>query len=119
MTIMQTACNQFRLFYVTCENQQKAESIASTLLNEKLIACANIFPPVIAMYPWHGQVEKTSETVMILKTVISSDNENSNRLADRLRDLTGYEIPCLIEIQPSHVNQDYLHWLMTGMGIKV
>lgn len=119
MTIMQTACNQFRLFYVTCENQQKAESIASTLLNEKLIACANIFPPVIAMYPWHGQVEKTSETVMILKTVISSDNENSNRLADRLRDLIGYEIPCLIEIQPSHVNQDYLHWLMTGMGIKV
>ncbi len=43
---------EVRLFYVTCKDKQEAESIAKTLLEEKLVACANIFPEMESFFWW-------------------------------------------------------------------
>ena len=56
------------IIYVTCANTSEAETIASALVEKRLIACANILPPCAAVYRWEGKIEKGSEVAMILKT---------------------------------------------------
>lgn len=60
---------EVRLFYVTCKDKQEAESIAKTLLEEKLVACANIFPEMESFFLVETKkIDKAKETPMILKT---------------------------------------------------
>ena len=42
--------------YITTENKAKSVTIASKLLEEKLIACCNIVPLVNSIYMWEGKV---------------------------------------------------------------
>ena len=55
----------FSVYLVTCGSTEEAEKIASTLLNEKLIACSNIIggadKSLFSIYTWQGKVEKDPE----------------------------------------------------------
>ena len=53
--------------YVTIPTKDLALSISQTLLEKKLIACANLFP-VTSVYTWEDNIEQGDELVMILKT---------------------------------------------------
>lgn len=99
--------SDLRLYYIPVSSQDKAKEMASLLLKENLIACANIFPPHIAIYHWEGRVETDSETIMILKT----SSSKSDKLKNRLEQVHPYDCPCLIEIKPESVNQDFMAWV--------
>ena len=53
---------------VTCPDRETAESIAQTLLAERLIACANILD-CRSVYRWQGEIERGDEVAMQLKTL--------------------------------------------------
>lgn len=94
-------------FYVPTPGGEVAENIATTLLNENLIACANILPPHKALYRWEGKtVEDESEHVMILKTVESK----AKAVEEKIKALHPYECPCIAQIKASDCNADYLNW---------
>ena len=44
------------LLYITCANKDEAKSIARVLVEERLIACANILGKIISIYSWEGAV---------------------------------------------------------------
>ena len=52
---------------VTCP-QNLAENIADSLVKEKLVACVNIIKEVTSVYRWEGNVEKDSESLLVIKT---------------------------------------------------
>ena len=54
--------------YVTHPNLKEAKELAKKCLEEKLIACANIFPQGVSLYRWQGKVCEDQEWVLILKT---------------------------------------------------
>ena len=56
------------LLYVTCGNNDEAKTIARTLVNEKLIACANILGKITSIYRWEGAVAEDDEVAVLLKT---------------------------------------------------
>jgi periplasmic divalent cation tolerance protein len=99
--------SELRLFYVPISSQEKAKEIASLLLKENLIACANIFQPHLAIYRWEGRVETESEIIMILKT----GKAKAEKLKERLHQVHPYDCPCLIEIKPDSVNKDFMNWV--------
>ena len=56
-----------KILYMTCP-LDKAESMARTLLEERLVACANILPPASSLYWWEGTIEQAAEAVVVMKT---------------------------------------------------
>ena len=53
----------------------KAEELARKLIEERLVACANISAPVTSLYWWEGEIQRDQEAVVIMKT---RDDESSH-----------------------------------------
>lgn len=94
------------LFYIPCPDLKSAESISADLLKEKLIGCANIIPSMTSMYWWEGQIEKSTECVLILKTIL-----DPHVLEKRLLEIHPYKVPCLLQIPVASINDAYKNWL--------
>ncbi|MDA0771735.1 MAG: divalent-cation tolerance protein CutA [Cyanobacteria bacterium] len=99
------------LIYLTCENETEAKAIAKQLLDENLIACANIFPQIYSIYKWQGKIEQASESVAILKT----KKENYSKLKTRIQELHSYDCPCVVSIPVDKVNEECLSWLINEL----
>jgi len=65
---------------VTCPDRDTAESIARTLLAERLIACANILD-CRSVYRWQGAIEQGDEVAMQLKTLPARIDAVAARIA--------------------------------------
>src|SRR2546422_971940 len=44
------------IVFVTCESKDQAETIAQTVVTEKLAACVNVLPGVRSCYMWQREV---------------------------------------------------------------
>ena len=95
--------------YITIETKDQAKTLAKQLLDKKLIACANIFP-IESMYFWKGNLEETSEHVLIVKT----KKDYWETLKTTVTQLHPYEIPCITKMDID-TNQDYENWLCASL----
>ncbi len=86
---------------------QKAEELARRLLDERLIACANLLPAVHSLYWWGDEIQSDTETLMLLKTRKGS----VKRLFKRLKRLHPYDVPEMIALQVEAVFQPYDRWV--------
>ena len=93
--------------YVTCPSRDEALAIARTLLDERLIACANILPGMVSLYRWEGAVQQAEEVVLILKT----GPDLCEQVAARVRALHSYTCPCVAVLPVTGGNPDYLAWI--------
>lgn len=97
------------LFYVPCPDTQTAETISRTLLEEKLIGCANIIPGVSSLYRWEGKIEISSECILILKVPKLVDTHLN--LEARIAELHPYTTPCIMQLPVASINAAYKKWL--------
>jgi periplasmic divalent cation tolerance protein len=95
----------FLLFYVTHPDEATARRVSEHLVNERLVACANIFP-ITSAYWWQGAVQHESEWVSILKT--RPDLEN--RLEAAIQKIHPYEVPCILRFEV-RANEAYEKWI--------
>jgi periplasmic divalent cation tolerance protein len=95
----------FIIIYVTHENLEKAKSIASHLLDKRLIACANFFSIESACW-WKGKIDNAKEVVSLLKT----RKENWAAVESEIRRVHPYETPCIIKMEVE-ANEDYETWI--------
>ena len=58
-----------RIVLVTAPDEETAARLAHSLLEERLIACANLLPRVRSIYRWEGEVQDDAEVLLVLKTV--------------------------------------------------
>jgi len=56
---------------MTAKSKEEAEKIVNTLLEERLIACANIIDSVSSLFWWQGKIEKEKEVLAIMKSGVS------------------------------------------------
>ena len=91
----------------TCGSQEEARKLARTLLDERLIACANIVPGVTSIYRWEGKVNEDSEWLLVMK----STETLSERLATRIRELHSYDVPETVTFPVTSGNPAYLDWV--------
>lgn len=93
--------------YVTCATEEEAERIASALLDERLVACANILPGMRSLYLWKGKREQAAETVLICKSM----EDRLDALTKKIRELHSYETPCVAALPITGGNPEYLAWV--------
>ena len=92
---------------VTVKDKAEAEVIAKTLLQEKLIACANIISPVESCFHWLGKIEVAGECMIIMKSKASLFKE----LDLRVKALHSYEVPEVLALPIVSGSAEYLAWL--------
>ena len=93
--------------YVTCKDDNEARHIAGHLLQEKLIACANIMAPHQSIYEWDRKIEDGTETAMILKTT----SENFDNLKEAVCKLHSYDCPCIVALPIEKGHEPFLQWI--------
>jgi len=100
---------EYLLVLVTTANKQEAEKIANHLLNDKLIACANIFGPVTSLFQWSGNVDRAEEYLTFMK----SKKDLFERLTEAVKTIHSYEVPEILAFQVTDGSRTYLDWLQS------
>ncbi len=56
------------LVLTTMPDDNRADELAQSLVDERLAACVNVHGPMISTYRWKGQVEHEAERQVVIKT---------------------------------------------------
>ena len=94
------------LVYITTPGKEEAKRIAGVLIEENLAACANIIPAVESLYRWQGELRQSEESLLLLKT----HKKAFNRLAERVKEMHPYELPCIVALTLSDGLPGFLDW---------
>jgi periplasmic divalent cation tolerance protein len=76
----------------TAPDADTAARIGRALVQERVIACANLVPGVTSVYRWNGAVHEDGEVLLLMKT----RPEHVPRLKARIAELHPYDVPELI-----------------------
>ena len=93
--------------YITCSSEIEAETVGSMLVEKRLAACVNILPGMRSLYWWQGRVERGEEVVLIAKT----RDDLVEPLAEAVKEVHGYEVPCVVSLPITGGNPDFLAWI--------
>lgn len=69
-----------------------ASAAANVLLDEKLVACANMIPQMVSIFGWKGEREQSSETGALFKTNAAL----LGKAIERIGELHPYEEPAIL-----------------------
>lgn len=94
--------------YTTINNTKNARKIARTLVEEKLVACVNIFPRAESIYRWKGKIEKDREYILLAKTT----EKQVKKTIQRIKELHTYELPDIIVLPIIGGLKEYLDYLV-------
>lgn len=88
---------------------ERADAIATALVEERLAACVNALPGVRSTYRWQGKVEREGETTLLVKTSAAA----LARCTARLRELHPYECPEIVVLAPEVATSfaPYVAWV--------
>ena len=90
-----------------CDSEEQAAQVARALVDQRLAACVNIIPGARSIYRWKGQIEDTSEWLLVIKS--RRDLMDGLRLA--IGKIHAYEVPELLALPVVDGADNYIAWL--------
>ena len=96
---------------MTTANREEAVKIVRNLLEERLIACANIVGPISSIFWWKGKIDEASEFLVFMK----SHKNLFERLSERVIEIHSYEVPEIIALPIIGGSPPYLDWLKASL----
>lgn len=90
MSVSEPACPA--LIWCPFPDRETAARIAGALLDEGLIACANLLPAMVSLFAWEGERDEAEETGALLKT----NGAKLSRAISRLEELHPYDQPAIL-----------------------
>jgi periplasmic divalent cation tolerance protein len=100
-----------RLVLTTCASPGEASRLGRILVEEHLAACATLIPAVQSIYHWQGQIESSTETLLLIKT----GSEQLAALETRLHELHSYQTPEFLVLGVEGISHAYLEWLQASL----
>ena len=94
---------------MTAPSKEEAMKIVRALLEERLIACANIMDPVSSLFWWQGKIEEEKEVLAIMK----SRESLFGKLSQRVMELHSYDVPEILALPIIEGSPSYLEWMKT------
>ena len=93
---------------MTAPNEAKAAEIARALVEERLIACANLVPKIRSIYVWEGKIADEAETLVVMKI----EAAKFERIKDRILELHPYGVPEVLALDVDQGHTPYLQWVL-------
>lgn len=101
-----TSADQAALIWCPFSDAAAARAAAAALLDQRLIACANLFPQVESVFGWQGGRQISSECGALFKT----SAHLLESAMTRLEELHPYEAPAITG-WTAHPSENTLEWL--------
>ena len=95
------------LVFSTFADEASAARVTRTLVDERLIACANLLPGARSIYRWKDEVKDEREVVALMKT----RKQDWTALLSRLHELHPYETPECVAVRVAAGAPKYMAWL--------
>ena len=99
------------LIWCPFADEGSAARVAAQLLDERLIACANILPPMRSLYTWQGERGEASEVGVLFKT----DASALDRATARLAEIHPYETPSVLGWRTDTAAKPTAEWLWSAI----
>lgn len=99
--------NEFIQVFVSCASKQEAKTLVDSLLNDQIIACAQILPQVESFYRWQGQIESAKEVLLLLKTKSAC----FEAIKVSIMQQHSYDTPEIIAVPIVDGLPEYLNWI--------
>lgn len=93
-------------------DMESVEAVAGQLLDERLIACANILPAIRSLYRWNGERGEGSEVAVLFKTRA----DLLDAAVARLEELHPYDAPAIAGWRCDAAGEATLGWLEADCG---
>ena len=93
--------------FCTCPDRPVADRLAETLVGEGLAACVNVVPGLHSVYRWQGAIERSDETLLLIKTTAAG----LPALSARIVELHPYELPEIVAVEVAGGLSAYLDWV--------
>jgi periplasmic divalent cation tolerance protein len=91
----------------TTATKAEAEQIAAVLIEQHLVACAQVSGPLASVYHWQGKVETSDEWLCTLKT----REVLFEKVTAAIREVHSYQCPEIVATPIVAASPDYLAWL--------
>jgi periplasmic divalent cation tolerance protein len=98
--------------FVTCESREQAETIAQSVVTERLAACVNILPGIRSCYVWEGKLTWSDEVLLMIKTT----RGRFRQLEGRVKALHSYQVPEIAGVTIDETFQAYADWIDLSVG---
>lgn len=96
-----------KLVYITASGKEEAARLAKSLVSERLVACANIYAPVISVFWWEGEAKEEDEAILFAKT----DEALVPAIIERVKELHSYDCPCVVALPLEQGLPEFLDWI--------
>lgn len=103
-----------RVVLLTAPDPDVAERLATSLVEARLAACANLVPGVSSIYRWEGEVERAGEVLLLLKTT----EERLPELVERAAALHPYDVPEVLALPVGEGYAPYLRWVVDETAVR-
>ena len=98
----------------TLPDDDVAEALARTIVEEHLAACVNLLPPMTSVYRWEGRLERSVERQLVMKTT----RGRLEALQARVLALHPYELPEWIVVPVTDASAAYADWLRAETAVS-
>ncbi len=95
------------IIYMTFGNKEEARRIGKVLVEERLVACINIYDAINSLYIWDGALQDDQEISAIVKTTAA----NVSAVIERVKALHSYDCPCIAALSLVGGNSEFLDWI--------
>jgi periplasmic divalent cation tolerance protein len=100
------------IVFVACESKEQGESIAQTVVTEKLAACVNVLPGVRSCYVWEGKLTWSDEVLLLIKTT----RGRFDQLQDKIKAMHSYSVPEIVAVTIEDAFEKYIAWIDERVG---
>lgn len=98
---------QFIEIHWTAGSIDEARKVCRYLVQQRLVACAQITPWIESIYMWNNQLETTQESKICLKSPL----DNYEQIREVIEKNSSYEVPEITYTQIDGGNKEYINWL--------
>ena len=99
--------NEKILVFSRCPSHDEALRVARALVEKRLAACVTVIPGAVSIYRWQGEIEQSSEQVLLIKT----RRDLFASLKDELTAIHSYEVPEIIALPVVEGARSYIDWI--------
>lgn len=99
---------------LTGPDEDTIASIVHSLIDERLIASANIIPTIRSIYRWQGEVKDAHEALALLQTT----EQRVPQIVARVEELHPYRTPRVLSTPIAYSLTEYADWVAKQTSVS-